>query len=205
MAREFEFDLPFQWCSGSFISPFIPSSDESIADLCTILHTHCSPLPQNVTICDLGCGDGRVLLAVAERIGCRALGLELDDTLVKTSQAKLAGTATNDYAYGCNLSARVRFECCDLLQCPLETFDDVNIIFTYLLPDALELLGPRLLQLIVRKASPSSCVSETPTSHLKSKTACVPLLAIISKTWPIPALSNFLHGTETGMFIYRFH
>lgn len=38
---------------------------------------------------DLGCGDGRVVIAAAERHGCRATGIEQDERLVELAQTRL--------------------------------------------------------------------------------------------------------------------
>lgn len=38
---------------------------------------------------DLGCGDGRIVIEAAKQYGCRAIGIELDDSLARFAQQKI--------------------------------------------------------------------------------------------------------------------
>jgi hypothetical protein len=40
------------------------------------------------TIFDLGCGDGAIVIRAAERIGCRGVGIDVDETLLETARAR---------------------------------------------------------------------------------------------------------------------
>ena len=80
-------------------------------------------------VIDLGCGDGQVLVAAAQR-GCRVTGVECDEELVEQSRAalrenKLDGTVVLGDVFEFDLS-------------------DADVIFTYLAPATLQRLVPRI-------------------------------------------------------------
>lgn len=82
---------------------------------------------------DLGCGDGHVLLAAAER-GATVVGIEADPELVEDARSNLADA-------GIDADIRVG----DLLDPQIDLSADV--LFTYLAPATLQRLLPRLEQL----------------------------------------------------------
>lgn len=76
---------------------------------------------------DLGCGDGRVLVAAARR-GARVTGIEVDGELVAEARARLArGGFDGEVIQG------------DILTAPIEA----EVIFTYLTPGTLQEMTPR--------------------------------------------------------------
>jgi cyclopropane fatty-acyl-phospholipid synthase-like methyltransferase len=81
---------------------------------------------------DLGSGDGRIVIAAAKTFGCRAVGVELDEDLVKASraQAKEAG-----------LEKQVAFQQADLFKAD---FTDADVVALYLLPELNKRLIPKL-------------------------------------------------------------
>ena len=81
---------------------------------------------------DLGSGDGRIVIAAAKTFGCRAVGVELDEDLVKASraQAKEAG-----------LEKQVSFQHADLFEAE---FADADVVALYLLPEMNKRLIPKL-------------------------------------------------------------
>lgn len=83
-----------------------------------------------VRVLDLGCGDGQVLLAAAER-GATVLGVEADPDLVAEAQANLAGAG---------IDAEVRTG--DLFDPDVDL--DADVLFSYLAPATLQRLLPRL-------------------------------------------------------------
>jgi SAM-dependent methyltransferase len=83
-----------------------------------------------VRLLDLGCGDGQVLLAAAER-GATVVGVEADDDLVAEAQANLAAAGVD---------AEVRQG--DLFDPTVDLHADV--LFSYLAPATLQRLLPRL-------------------------------------------------------------
>ena len=81
---------------------------------------------------DLGCGDGRIAVAAAQR-GARALGVDLDPLRIQeaAAAARIAG-----------VEARVRFRRQDLFRTPIY---DASVVALYLLPRINLALRPRLL------------------------------------------------------------
>jgi SAM-dependent methyltransferase len=81
---------------------------------------------------DLGSGDGRIVIAAARAFGCRAVGVELDEDLVKASraQAKEAG-----------VEKQVSFRHADLFEAD---FADADVVALYLLPEMNKRLIPKL-------------------------------------------------------------
>jgi SAM-dependent methyltransferase len=76
---------------------------------------------------DLGCGDGRVLVAAARR-GARVLGIEFDPDLVDTARRRMARAGLpGEVVHG------------DIF----ETDVDADVVFTYLTPGTLQELTPR--------------------------------------------------------------
>lgn len=51
---------------------------------------------QQDTVYDLGCGDGRIVIAAAEEFGARGLGIELDPALAKTAAAAVERKGLGD-------------------------------------------------------------------------------------------------------------
>jgi SAM-dependent methyltransferase len=84
------------------------------------------------TVYDLGCGDGRVLVAAARRFGARAVGVELD--LGRYLWSLLVVTATG-------LLGRVRVIRGDLFKVDLSPAD---VVFCYLLQETNERLKDKL-------------------------------------------------------------
>jgi SAM-dependent methyltransferase len=54
-------------------APWVPTSRETVREMLTMAHVR----PGDV-VYDLGCGDGRVLIAAARAFGARAVGIEID-------------------------------------------------------------------------------------------------------------------------------
>ncbi|HKR25225.1 MAG TPA: class I SAM-dependent methyltransferase [Allosphingosinicella sp.] len=81
---------------------------------------------------DLGCGDGRIAVAAAQR-GARALGVDLDPLRIEeaAAAARIAG-----------VEARARFRRQDLFRTPIF---DASVVALYLLPRINLALRPRLL------------------------------------------------------------
>lgn len=81
---------------------------------------------------DLGCGDGRILVAAAEKYGVKAVGYELDKYLVDEARA---------YAKERGVSHLVTIEQADIFTLDLSK---ATVITLYLLPEMNEKLLPQL-------------------------------------------------------------
>lgn len=66
------------------ISPFVSSSEEDVERMLRIAN-----LKKGETLYDLGSGDGRIIIAAAKKYGVKAVGIELQEDLVKETQRKI--------------------------------------------------------------------------------------------------------------------
>ena len=81
---------------------------------------------------DLGSGDGRIPITAAQRYGARGVGIEIDSTLVRESNSRLAKSGVAD---------RVVFVNQDLFDADLR---DATVVTVFLLPRVLDRLLPKL-------------------------------------------------------------
>jgi SAM-dependent methyltransferase len=82
---------------------------------------------------DLGCGDGRIVIAAAKRFGIRGVGIDIDPQRIAEAQenARQAGVAD-----------RVKFIQGDLFDADIK---EATVVTLYLLPDVNLRLRPKLL------------------------------------------------------------
>jgi precorrin-6B methylase 2 len=108
--------------------PFIATPDEVVARMLELAGTG----PEDVVV-DLGSGDGRIVIAAAQRFGARGLGIELDAALVQSSRenARRAGVAE-----------RAKFVQGDVLTAD---FSRASVVTVYLLPQLIDELQSRFL------------------------------------------------------------
>ena len=86
-------------------------------------------------VLDLGSGDGRVPIHAAKHFGARAVGVELEDNLIRVS---------NEAARASGVADRVRFIRQDLFDTDLS---QASVITLYISPGVMTRLKPRLLAL----------------------------------------------------------
>jgi trans-aconitate methyltransferase len=89
---------------------------------------------RNDTLCDLGCGDGRIVVRAAQRFRCRGVGVDLDPRRVAEARAN----ATRE-----KVTALTRFEVGDVFDFD---FSQATVVTMYLLPSINLKLRPRLLK-----------------------------------------------------------
>lgn len=82
---------------------------------------------------DLGCGDGRAVIAAARDFGARGIGVDIDPARIQESKANAADAGVTD---------RVEFKQADLFEL---NFADADVVFLYLLPSLNLKLRPRIL------------------------------------------------------------
>lgn len=109
--------------------PFITTPDEVVHRMLALAQTGPGDL-----VADLGSGDGRIVIAAAEKFGARGLGIELDARLVERSRESAARAGVAD---------RVSFVQGDVLVADISA---ASVVTIYLLPDLMNLLQPRFLQ-----------------------------------------------------------
>ena len=94
----------------------------------------------NDVVYDLGSGDGRIVIAAAQRYGARGVGIEIDPALV---------TRATENAVAAGVADRVRFIKQDLFTADLA---DATVVTLYLLQSINERLRPK----VVRELKPGT-------------------------------------------------
>lgn len=110
-------------------SPFIASDPVSVGQMVVL-----AELRDGDTVVDLGSGDGRIVIAAARaHAGIRGWGVDLDEKLVRVSNAA---------AQAQGLAERVRFVRGDVFDADLSQAD---VIFIWLWPEIMRMLRPKIL------------------------------------------------------------
>ena len=113
----------------SLTVPFITTPDEVVHRMLQLAQTRPGDL-----VADLGSGDGRIVIAAAQKFGARGLGIEIDASLVDKSR---------DNAVRAGVADRVSFVQGDVLAADISA---ASVVTVYLLPDLMNRLQPRFLQ-----------------------------------------------------------
>jgi len=82
---------------------------------------------------DLGCGDGRIVIAAARDFGARGVGIDLDPRRIEEA---------NSAARSAGVGGRVRFLVQDLFK---TDFSEASVVTLYLFPELNARLKPKLL------------------------------------------------------------
>jgi ubiquinone/menaquinone biosynthesis C-methylase UbiE len=89
---------------------------------------------------DLGCGDGRIVIAAARECGARGVGIDIDPARISDAQRHAAEAGVND---------RVRFIAGDMFQLPVHA---ATVVALYLFPSVLVELREKLIRELPRGA-----------------------------------------------------
>jgi SAM-dependent methyltransferase len=110
--------------------PYVSTPYEVVAEMLSMAKVG----PGDV-LYDLGCGDGRIVIGAAQRVGARGVGIDIDPRRVaeSTAAARSAGVAD-----------RVRFVQQDLFA---TNFSEATVVTLYLLRELNARLKPKLLAL----------------------------------------------------------
>lgn len=84
---------------------------------------------------DLGCGDGRIVIAAAKRYGARGVGIEIDPKVADEARKNIDAAGVGHL---------VTIRTGDVFD---EDFSEATVVTLYLLPDLNELLKPKLAKL----------------------------------------------------------
>lgn len=109
------------------LAPYVPSPPAIVDRMLEM-----AELKPGETLYDLGCGDGRVLIAAAERFRAKAVGVEISDKIYDRAVTRIAKLGLQD---------QVKLIHGDLLDVDLSGADVVTI---YLMTASNESLRPRL-------------------------------------------------------------
>jgi precorrin-6B methylase 2 len=64
---------------------YLPTTEEAVHAMLTL-----ADVKDTDVVCDLGCGDGRILVAAAKDFGARAIGVDIDAKLIAQAKANAA-------------------------------------------------------------------------------------------------------------------
>lgn len=73
------------------LAPFVPTPPDVVDRMLALARTG----PRDV-VYDLGCGDGRIVIAAAQKFGARGVGIDIDANLVARAQANAAAAGVSD-------------------------------------------------------------------------------------------------------------
>ena len=109
--------------------PFVPTTDEAVTAMLKLAEIK----PADV-VYDLGCGDGRIVIAAAKKFGARGVGVDIDPARIREAKenAKKAG-----------VEKLVRFEENDLFKTDIH---EANVVMLFLLNSVNLKLRPKLLR-----------------------------------------------------------
>jgi SAM-dependent methyltransferase len=109
--------------------PYEPSSEEVVRAMLEIAR-----VGKNDLVYDLGCGDGRIVIAAAQKAGARGVGVDLDPVRIKESL---------ENARQAKVGNRVQFFQQDLFQTDIAK---ATVLMLYLWPEVNLKLRPKLLR-----------------------------------------------------------
>ena len=109
--------------------PYVPTRQEIVEEMLRVAGV----TPGDV-VYDLGCGDGRIVIAAAQKFGARGVGVDIDPQRIAeaNANAKRAG-----------VEKQVTFRLGDLFDADIAS---ATVITLYLLPDVNLRLKPKLLR-----------------------------------------------------------
>ena len=109
--------------------PYVPTTEQAVQAMLKL-----ADVKKTDVVYDLGCGDGRIVIAAANKYGARAVGIDINP--VRINEAK-------ENARKAGVENLVRFEENDLF---LADFHEATVVTLFLLPNVNLKLRPKLLQ-----------------------------------------------------------
>jgi precorrin-6B methylase 2 len=109
---------------------FVPTRHEVVAKMLEL-----AEIKPGDVLYDLGCGDGRIVVAAAKKYGIKAIGVDIDPQRIKESQENVR---TNKVGHLVTIKQADIFEL---------DFSDATVVTMYLLPDLNVKLMPKLAKL----------------------------------------------------------
>jgi SAM-dependent methyltransferase len=117
--------------------PYVPTPDNVVLEMLKM-----AQVDKDDLVYDLGCGDGRIVIAAVSKFGCRGVGVDIDPERIKES---------NENAKRAGVSDRVQFMQMDLFDADISK---ATVVTLYLLSEVNLRLRPKLL----RELSPGTRV-----------------------------------------------
>jgi ribosomal protein L11 methylase PrmA len=108
---------------------YVPTTNDAVEAMLKLAEVTSSD-----TVFDLGCGDGRIVIAAAKLRGARGVGIDIDPVRVSESRAN---------AKKAGVEKRVRFEENDVFEADIH---EATVVTLFLLPELNVKLLPKLLR-----------------------------------------------------------
>jgi cyclopropane fatty-acyl-phospholipid synthase-like methyltransferase len=108
---------------------YVPTPEEVVEAMLKVAKVG----PSDV-VYDLGCGDGRIVVTAAQKLGARGVGIDIDPERIEEAKANAAKAGVND---------RVKFLLADLFTSDIS---EASVVTLYLLPSLNEKLMPKLMK-----------------------------------------------------------
>ena len=109
--------------------PFVPTTEEGVKAMLKLADVKNSDI-----VYDLGCGDGRIVIAAAKNYGAHAVGIDIDPKRIQEAK---------DNARRAGVEDLVRFEEADLFQADIH---EASVVTLFLLSSVNQRLRPKLMQ-----------------------------------------------------------
>jgi SAM-dependent methyltransferase len=108
--------------------PYVPTTDEGVKTMLKL-----ADIKTTDVVYDLGCGDGRIVVAAAKNYGAHAVGIDIDPRRIAESKENARRAGVEDL---------VRFEENDLFKADIH---EATVVTLFLLSSVNERLKPKLL------------------------------------------------------------
>jgi SAM-dependent methyltransferase len=109
--------------------PYVPTTDLAVAAMLKL-----ADVKKSDVVYDLGCGDGRIVIAAAKQLGARGVGIDINPERIREA---------NENARKAGVEKLVRFEENDLFQADIR---GASVVTLFLLPEINLKLRPKLLR-----------------------------------------------------------
>ena len=109
--------------------PYVPSPNDVVDGMLKL-----ASVKKTDVVYDLGCGDGRIVIAAAKNYGAHAVGVDINPERIQEARANAKSAGVEDL---------VRFEENDLFDADIH---NATVVTLYLLPDVNLRLRPKLLK-----------------------------------------------------------
>jgi ubiquinone/menaquinone biosynthesis C-methylase UbiE len=108
--------------------PYLPTTEQAVQAMLKL-----AGVKNTDIVYDLGCGDGRIVIAAAKTFGARGVGIDINPERIEEARANAKKAGVED---------RVRFEEADLFTADIH---DASVVTLFLLSSVNQKLRPKLL------------------------------------------------------------